>query len=346
VVRLRLAATAALLLLASPAQGAQGLRGRASLEGVRVEGGRVEGIEVRAYTQRPDGFGPLTGDAPAARTPTAPDGTWTLAVPPGRYVVEAVRKKPGNTGERPETGDLYCLFSGSPVTVAAEQWTAVGLYLVPVPAESRARGEGSRISGVLTFKGEPVERAYLYAYRTVAGDFRGPADLLQPVARGAFSVRLPPGTWYLVARKRKRGGSYGPVETGDLFNFYPGNPIVLAEKEEVRIAIPLMERLDLPEAEAGSYRGVRVRVVDAQGRPLAGHYVLAYPDAERTGHPAATSAPTDAAGETTISPPAGATHLRARATLGGPLAEGEAWADGELPARPEAPLVLRVGRPR
>lgn len=330
-----------LLAGVAPAPAAQGVKGRSSLGGTLVEQ-----IEVRAYGFRPGGFGPLTGDAPAGTTLTATDGSYRLELPPGRYVVEALKKKGGNRGKSPEAGDLYCLYSGSPVTVTAGQWTAVGLYLVTVAPERRGRGENARVSGNIVFKGEPVERAYLYAYASADGAFRGPADLLQPVAKGAFSVRLPPGVYYLVARKRMRGGAYGPIDTGDLFNFYPGNPVRLAEGEEVALEIPLVERLNQLEEESGTYRGVRVQVLDEKGGPLAGYYVLAYPNAARTGPPSATSAPTDKDGATFVNLPPDAPHLRARVSLGGPLEERERFADGEAAPGSAGPIVLRLAKPQ
>jgi len=319
----------------------QGVKGRASSGGTLVEG-----IEVRAYVYHQDGFGPLTGDTPVAVTRTATDGSYSIELPPGRFVVEGIKKKEGSRGKAPEPGDLYCLYSGSPVTVAARQWTAVGLYLVTVATERRVRSEQTKISGSLTFKGEPVERAYLYAYTTPEGAFRGPANLLQPVAKGPFSVRMPPGTYYLVARKRMRGGAYGPIDTGDLFNFYPGNPLQLAEGEEVIVEIPLVERLSQLEAEPDTYRGSRVQVLDEQGKPVAGYYVLAYPNEARSGPPSATSSPTDKEGITFVASPPEARYLRARKSLGGPLEENERFADGEAVPAGESPITLRIAKPR
>lgn len=328
-----------LFFLAAPALAAQGVKGRASLAGVLVEG-----VDVRAYAYRPGSFGPLTGEAVAARTKTAVDGTYELDLAPGQYVVEAQKKKAGNTAGSVEAGDLYCLYSGSPVTVAAAQWTNVGLYLVAAAPEKRAKGDASKITGTLTFKGEPVERAYLYAYATAGGAFRGPADLLLPVAKGSFTARVPAGRYYLVARKRMRGGAYGPIEAGDLFNFYPSNPVTVGEGEEISLQIPLAERLDQLESGEGTYKGRRVRVVDAAGKPLSGFYVMAYPDAGRMGTPAAISPATDGSGETYLRFPPRASHLRARATVGGPLGEGETYVDAEaVPEVEDEPLLLRAG---
>ncbi|PLX43245.1 MAG: hypothetical protein C0609_08530, partial [Deltaproteobacteria bacterium] len=86
-------------------------------------------------------------------------------------------------------------------------------------------------------------------------------------------------------------------------------------------------RLSQPEVEDNSYKGVKVRVLDGKGNPLANHYVLAYTSSARSGPPAATGGPTDASGEAFINIPPKGSYLRARSSLGGPLAEGEAFAD-------------------
>jgi len=333
--------TAAALLWALPAAGAgaEGLRGRASLGGTLVEG-----VTVRAYPYRPGTFGPLTGEAPIGTAAAAVDGTYELPLPPGRYVVEGLKKAKGNAGPRPETGDLHCLYSGSPVTVTGGAWTAVGLNLVEVPAQERKPAERSGISGRVTVGGKPAEKVYLYAYADIATGFRGPAHLLQPVAQGTFHVRLPPGKYHLVARKRVRGGAYGPIEIGDLFNFYARNPVTLEPGEEVVLEIPLVERLSQLEEDPKAFHGWKVRVLARDGSGAEGYYVLAYTNPLRAGPPLAISAPTDGSGWTAVPlSPDQTIFLRARRSLGGPVAEGEAFADGELSGKPGDEPVLTLG---
>ncbi|PLX43120.1 MAG: hypothetical protein C0608_00235 [Deltaproteobacteria bacterium] len=310
------------LSLSTLALAGGGIKGRASLGGVLVED-----ISVRAYEYTPLTFGPLTGGAPVAETVTETDGSYSLELKPGRYVVEAIKKGNGNNSVKVEGGDLYCLYSGSPVTVAAERWTAVGLYLVEAKTEEETPSPSAKLSGELTFKGDPVERAYLYAYNSAEGGFRGPAYMLQPVGKGSFSLRLPPGEYFLVARKRARGGAYGPMDTGDLFNFYPLNPVEIKAGAELKVKILLVERLSQLEVEENSYRGLKVKVLSSGGKPLSDHYVLAYTSSARSGPPAATGGPTDERGEAFINVPPNAIYLRARGTLGGPLAEEEPFAD-------------------
>jgi hypothetical protein len=216
--------------------------------------------------------------------------------------------------------------------------------MTPVSAEKRSPSSGSKISGLLTFKGAPLEKAYLYGYTSVDGLFHGPAEVLQPVAKGSFSVAVSPGTYYFVARKRVKGGAYGPIEMGDKLNFYPGNPVEIREGEEVSLEIPMAERLKSLEEDETTNKGLEVKLVDGEGKPVASYYVLAYASPERSGPPAATSTLTDPGGKTFINLPPGAVYLRGRASVGGPLGEDEAYADGEVnpSAASPAPVILKV----
>ncbi len=328
-----------LLGLAARAAADQGVRGRVSLGGTLVEG-----LVVRAYAYRPGTFGPWTGEKPVGEARTATDGTYRIELAPGRYVVEGLAKAEGNTGSRPEPGDLWCLYSGSPVVVTAGAWTAVGLNLIRVPEERRSRSERSRIEGVITFDGEPVEKCYLYLYTDPGTGFRGPARQTVPVRTGRFRVAVPPGTYYLVARKRARGGSYGPIEVGDRFNFYAGNPVRVGAGEVVRLEIPLVERLSQLEEDPDAYHGLPVMVTGQDGQPLAGYHVLAYPVPTRSGPPMAVSSPTGPDGRTFVPiPPGSAAYLRARKSLGGPLAEGEPFGDADVAEGETGPVPIRVG---
>jgi hypothetical protein len=303
----------------------------------------VENVSIRAYPYRTGAFGPLTGEAPAGSALTAIDGTYEIPLPPGPYVVEALKGAADKPSDRPRTGDLHCLYSGSPVTVAPGAWTAVGLNLVEVPPEERKTAARSAIAGRITREGKPAEKVYLYVYKDAATGFRGPAHFLQPVATGSFRLRVPPGTYYLVARKRARGGAYGPIAIGDLFNFYPRNPVILAPNDEVTIEIPLIERLSQLEEDPRAFQGVAIRIVDSTGVGRPGFYVLAYQEPLRTGPPLATSAASDAEGRARLPLVPGQTaYLRARRSLGGPLGEGEAYADGQATGGTDRDLVLTL----
>lgn len=323
-----------LLLTATPALAASGIKGRAAWRGELVPG-----IQVRAYRAIAD----IAGNRAVAVSDASDlDGTYTLELPPGSYYLTA-RDFDGE----PRPGRHFCYYSGSPVRVAEGAYANVGFNLVRIPEEAPpVASPRSGISGEISYRGEPLERAYLYVYQEPEEGFKGPGYFILPVEKGRFRLRLPPGEYYLLARKRAKGGQFGPIEIGDYFNYYYGNPLRI-EPETVReIKIETITRLSmLEEGEAPPFRGVRGTVAGPVGDPAAGVYVFAYRDPAMTGTPDFFSAPTAADGVFRLSLPGeGPYYLLAREAFGGPATEGELYgkylgaADSAVTLDPQEPV--------
>jgi len=303
----------ALVMLAGSAWGAAGVQGR-----VAWRGELIPGVTVRAYRSIPD---IAAGSVVAMAAPTGLDGTYRLELPPGSYYLTA---RDGSGPLRP--GNYFCYYSGAPVQVNADAFRNVGFNLVRVPLEAPAESAPrSGLRGEITFQDEPLERSYLYVYREADKGFKGPGYLIQPVEKGRFRVNLPPGTYWLLARKRVRGGQFGPIETGDYFNYYPGNPVTVAAGEVREVRIETITRLSMLEDDPGAaFVGVRGRLLDQAGRPVARLHVFVYRDAAMTGTPDFFSAPSTADGRFEVALPTGGPYyLLARQEFGGPAAEGE-----------------------
>ncbi|MHB8709737.1 MAG: hypothetical protein ACYC9I_12750, partial [Desulfuromonadales bacterium] len=270
-----------LLLCAGAAWGASGVQGRAAWRGELVPG-----IVVRAYRSIPD---IATGKAVAEAAPVGLDGTYKLELPPGSYYLTA---RDGSGPLRP--GNYFCYYSGAPVQVVAGSFRNVGFNLVRVPQEAAAeKAPRSGIRGEITFQDVPLERAYLYIYREADKGFKGPGYLIQPVEKGSFRINLPPGKYWLLARKRLRGGQFGPIEIGDYFNYYHGNPVTVSAGAVHEVRIETITRLSMLEDDPDApFVGVRGRILDAAGKPVARLHVFAYRQAEMTGTPEFFSAPT------------------------------------------------------
>ncbi|PLX80694.1 MAG: hypothetical protein C0616_07315 [Desulfuromonas sp.] len=305
-----------LTLAAGPSLADSGVKGRISWRGELIPG-----LKVRAYRQIVD----IPADkAVAVSEPTGLDGTYTLALPPGQYVLTA-RSFAG----KPKPGDYFCYYSGSPVTVYPDRFTNVGFNLVRIPQEDPPRqAKRSGIEGEITFQGEPLERVYLYVYRSPDDGFKGPGYNILPVEKGHFRLRLPPGDYWLLARKRLKGGRFGPIEIGDYFNYYFGNPVSIREGEIRQINLETITRLEMLERGEGDlpFQGVRGRVVTNDGRPAPRLHVFAYSDPAMTGTPDYFSTPTDADGRFSLPlPVTGVYYLLARESFGGPAADGELY---------------------
>ena len=302
-------------LFATCAWGGSGIKGRAAWRGELVPG-----ITVRAYQSIPD---IAAGKSVAEAAPVGLDGTYQLELPPGSYYLTA---RDGSGPLRP--GNYFCYYSGAPVQVNAASYRNVGFNLVRVPEEAAAeQAPRSGIRGEITFQGAPLERAYLYVYQDADKGFKGPGYLIQPVEKGTFRLNLPPGKYWLLARKRLRGGQFGPIETGDYFNYYHGNPVTIAAGEVREVKIETITRLSMLEDDPNApFVGVRGKIVDAAGKPAARLHVFAYRSPEMTGTPEFFSAPTGSDGRFELAlPEGGSFHLLARQEFGGPAGERELY---------------------
>lgn len=312
-----------LLLATGLAWGASGIQGRAAWRGELVPG-----IVVRAYRSIPD---IAAGKAVAEAAPVGLDGTYKLELPPGSYYLAA---RDGSGPLRP--GNYFCYYSGAPVQVVEGGYRNVGFNLVRIPQEAAAeKGPRSGLRGEISFQDAPLERAYLYVYQDADKGFKGPGYLIQPVEKGTFRLSLPPGKYWLLARKRLRGGQFGPIETGDYFNYYPGNPVTVAAGEVREVKIETITRLSMLEDDPNApFVGVRGRIVDAAGKPVARLHVFAYRQAAMTGTPEFFSAPTGADGKFDLAlPEGGPFYLLARQEFGGPAGEQELYGRHGDPVR-------------
>ena len=212
--------------------------------------------------------------------------------------------------------------------------------------------ERSGIYGEITHQGEPLERVYLYVYKDSSSGFKGLGYFVQPVERGKFRINLPSGDYYVLARKRARGGQFGPIEQGDYYSYYYGNPVHVTAGEVREVQIEMLERLAILEEEVVEFRGVRGKVVDESGNVLSGLYVFAYRTEDMTGTPDFFSEPSAADGRFELAlPDAGPYYLLARQAFGGPAEVNELYGklyaqDGRLQgvelSQTEGDVTIRV----
>jgi len=320
-----------LLVLPCTVLAENGIRGR-----IAWRGELVPGITVRAFKSIE---AIAAGQTVAVSEPSQLDGTYSLNLPPGSYYLTASDAK-----GVPQPGNYFCYYSGSPVRVVPDHQTTVGFNLVKIPAEAPPVAAGySGITGELSFQDEPLDQAYLYVYKDASRGFKGPGYFVQPVAKGSFRLRLPPGDYYLLARKRVKGGQFGPIEIGDYFNYYYGNPIRVEANRLKDVRLETITRMPLlEEGEAVPFRGVRGVVKGRDGKPAAGLHVFAYSRPGMTGNPDFFSPPTGPDGRFELPLPGdGPYYLLARQSFGGPAGEGELY--GKYTGRPDHAIDLKDG---
>ena len=303
------------MISASSAWADSGIQGRTAWRG-----DLVSGVRVRAYRHIED---IATDKVLAVSDPTGSDGIYTLDLPPGAYVLTARNYE---TTARP--GDYFCYYSGSPVSVSEGYFSNVGFNLIKIPQEvSPVAGKSSGIKGEISYLDAPLERVYLYVYKDAKEGFKGPGYNIVPVEKGQFKLRLPPGDYYLLARKRARGGRFGPVETGDYFSYYYGNPVHIEAGQIRETRIEAITRLSLfDDTDNPVFIGIQGDVVGPDGTPLSGLYVFGYRKSSMSGVPEVFSARTDKDGRFRLPlTESGAWYLLARENFGGPAVEGELY---------------------
>lgn len=320
-----------LVLFALPAFADSGARGR-----VAWRSELIQGVTVRAYRGVED---IAAGKPVSVSAPSDQDGIYQLDLPPGSYVLTA-----SNQDGELKPGDLFGYFNGSPLQVPVKGYRNVGFNLIKVPHEKATKAsERSGIYGEITHQEEPLERVYLYVYKDPGSGFKGLGYFVQPVERGKFRVNLPPGDYYLLARKRARGGQFGPIEQGDYYSYYHGNPVHVAAGEARETQIEMLERLAILEEDVVDFKGVRGQIVDAAGKVQAGLYVFAYRTAEMTGTPDFFSLPSGSDGRFELAlPEAGPYYLLARQAFGGPAELNELY--GKLNGKDGNPLALDLSQ--
>ncbi len=310
-----------LMLAPSNLLAASGVKGR-----VAWRGELIPEVRVRAYRSITD----IVSDRVAAvSAPTAQDGTYRLELPAGRYYLTA-----RNYDADPRPGDYFCYYSGAPVVVPSQGFRQVGFNLIRLPQEEAAKkSKRSGIWGEISYQDQPLERTYLYVYKKTDSDFKGPAWFIQPVEKGRFRMSLPPGDYWLLARKRLKGGQYGPIEIGDYFNFYHGNPVHVEKGELKNIQLETITRLSMLEEDPDLvFSGITGTVVGPDGKPADGLRVFAYRSLTMTGTPAYISAASAEDGSFSLSIPETGTYwLLARELIGGPASSGELYGRLQTP---------------
>ena len=266
---------------------------------------------------------------------TGRDGAASFKLPPGRYFLVAQWRADGDYARPFAAGDRYAWFGGNPVFVTEGGTREIFLGLEELAESPATVGEpagGTGVAGRVVSGGAPVEGASVFAYVRTETAFR---DLgfaaSSPTGRdGTFVVDLPPGNYYLLTRKRAGGGIAGPMRKGDLFGYYPGNPVSVRQGAYNLLSIPATAlKLRNVPSYSGQYKGAALiegRILGPDGKPRAGVYAALYDNPDLLNRPVFLSDVTGADGRFRLSVPLpGGYYLGARSGYGGAPGPGDLY---------------------
>jgi hypothetical protein len=321
--------------------GVEPLRVRVTFREAVLPGARVE---FRGSPVEP-------AEAPVSFGRTDREGIASVQVPPGRYFLIARWAKDGDFSRPVAPGDRYAYFGGNPVYVqpGPQREIFLGLEEYTSPPGSLPVPSGvTGVAGVVLDNGVPAPDVRVSAYLASAGGFRdlGFAASAPTGPDGGFVLDLPPGKYYLLARKRAGGGVAGPLRKGDLFGYFPGNPVTITQGKATRVALPAssLKLRNTPVYSAGytAPASIEGRILDMAGQPVRGAYAALYDNPDLLNRPVFLSDVTGADGIYRLPVPVpGKYFLGARSGYGGSPAPGDLY--GRYEGNPEHSVVLKEG---
>lgn len=287
---------------------------------------------------------------PFAVGATDAEGRYRVELPAGRYYVIGKKRETGGDGR---TRMLMAESPANPHSVDGGTAQVAAFNLREMGREGLAAADASTgVAGRVTFNGEPAGRTFVYVYTETGAGLVGPSygEAVQTDHEGRFTVNLPAGRYQLVARRRADGGRTGMLAPGDLNAAYPGNPVEVRAGEMLPLGEFPLAGIDAAVNARRQAEGVFAktdtlltgRVLDGEGEPVRGVYVIAYLDSRMVGKPAHMAAPTGADGAFTLYLSGGGTYyVGARSAIGGPLEPGE-WV-GTFDGRPDHGVEIARG---
>lgn len=187
---------------------------------VTFDGKPLDGVRITVYLDDTDSF---RGMGYYMSPPTGVDGSFKLRMSEGTYYVVARKRSDGGMAGPLKEGDYFGYLDINPVEVRKGVLYQVELPVVQKVERAAPGGhDKTLVKGVIRdAEGNPVPFAYACLYKNPEMMDR-PAFVSKPTGPdGAFIVEIPlGGTFYLAARDTIGG----PVEPGQLYGRYNGNP--------------------------------------------------------------------------------------------------------------------------
>jgi hypothetical protein len=201
--------------------------------------------------------------------------------------------------------------------VISRKWLVFSLILVFSLSCWREAGtaEPALLKGKVTdFEGKPVEDAVIFIYQ--GSNIRRQPDFVSPKSDkdGRFSISLPPGRYWAVARVRK-GEETGPVLSGGKHSGEPAEIDMtgIGDLEKDFVVADIREVARMGAKKRQEVVRITGRIVESTGRPVKMAYALANRNVS-FGIPDYLSAWTDETGYYTLYLPRGKYYMGSSST--------------------------------
>jgi len=194
------------------------------------------------------------------------------------------------------------------------------LIFTLTPAEAAEKKSGIKGKVVFNETGEPVTKTYIYAYvgkmetRPAQMGIIGITDWVSygSAEDGTYQLDLPPGKYYVVARKRASGLNYGPLYRGDWYDHSTAKQAIVVKKGKYAKCDFKLRQLREPmffqgltAAERRTDTGIRGKLINEEGEHIPGTFVMAFLNDDMQRVPDFTSSVTDDEGNYTMYLPRG-----------------------------------------
>lgn len=176
---------------------------------------------------------------------------------------------------------------------------------------------GLRGHVVMKESGDPLSGSYVNIYPDTISNLLGPSQFISTPTdeQGFYQLEVPPGVYYVVARKRMSGQATGPLAPGD---YYSEHQRLVTRVEEGKLV-----EIDLPVAKMKApmffkrmvgeqtNTGISGVLLDQSGQPVMGGFAMAYEDKDMKRLPDYASTLSDEKGRFTIYLPEGGSYYLA-----------------------------------
>ncbi|MBI5417979.1 hypothetical protein HZA55_08555 [Candidatus Poribacteria bacterium] len=243
--------------------------------------------------------------------PTDAEGNYAIEAVPGQYFIAAIKRKNGAITGVIEKDDCFGYFGGNPIYVLKDKIVNINLNLTQkiavqeknIPSKNEKK---CGIKGKIMFKGEPLSDAFAYVYKNTANHLKGAvAALSEPTANdGTFTIDVPAGTYYLLAKKRdskkisvkKKALPFvisgedaiqqfmfteefaGPLASGDYFAFHDENPIKVENGFYTNVVLSCIKKVGDKKKGFKKISDTRIEgiILDKKGNPVEGVFAFAH----------------------------------------------------------------------